>query len=128
MFFGRMYRGRNMVLSAAGHLDHASFLKQVETAFGALPEGQRQAFPDAPTTEARQVVQEKDLEQVHLVVGTVAPPPAVRSAMSLCSTPFSGQHEFRLFQGAGRSRLRHQSYLVPYQDTGISCTPARRAG
>ncbi|HOD28713.1 MAG TPA: pitrilysin family protein [Syntrophales bacterium] len=123
-FFDRMYRGRNMVLSAAGHLDHAAFLKQVETAFGALPEGRRQAFSDAPTTEARQVVQEKDLEQVHLVVGTVAP--AARSperyAGFLLNAVFGGSMSSRLFQEVREKRglaYAIQSYLVPYQDTGI---------
>jgi len=123
-FFERMYRGRNLVLSAAGRLDHAAFVRQVEAAFGMLPEGGRQDGTPAPWTEARQVVQEKDLEQAHLVVGTLAPSACSpdRYAGFLLNAVFGGSMSSRLFQEIREKRglaYAVHSYLVPYRDSGI---------
>ena len=123
-FFDRMYQGRNMVLSAAGHLDHEAFVRQVEEFFGALPEGRQQQVPEAPTTQAKQVIQEKDLEQVHLVIGTLAPAAASpkRYPSFLLNAVFGGSMSSRLFQEVREKRglaYAIQSYLVPYLDTGM---------
>ena len=52
-FTGRHYRPSNMIISAAGHLDHASVVEQVEKLFGSVPASPpARRAPSAPARQA----------------------------------------------------------------------------
>ena len=71
-FVGQYYGPENMILSAAGGIDHDALVKQAEALFSAMPRGN--APKETPALFAggeRRVV--KDLEQAHVALGFEGP-------------------------------------------------------
>ena len=76
---GTRYTPANMVVAAAGNLDHATVVELVREAFARSGAGRRPAArrsphrpaePAAPVRRTRSVVvRDKDTEQAHLVLG-----------------------------------------------------------
>lgn len=72
-FFRRTYAPSNMIVVAAGNVEHEQLLSLVESRFARLetpPDGIL-ATPPQPSMTVR--LEDKDLEQAHIVLGTVAP-------------------------------------------------------
>src|SRR5690606_15139375 len=65
-YFERTYLAPNLVIAAAGHLDHALLRGVVERAFAGLPARPDTASAEPPVIEPGVVVREKDLEQSHI--------------------------------------------------------------
>jgi predicted Zn-dependent peptidase len=129
-FHDTRFRGSNMVFSAAGNLDHDSFVEQVTRRFESLPGGDAQ-YPDtAPTTTARiNLRNKKSLEQVQLCLGVPSPPIADESryVTLILNTVLGGGMSSRLFQTIREERgLAYAIYsdLSPYRDTGSLCVYA----
>ncbi len=94
-------QGANLVVAAAGRLDHDALLELAGRAFGDLPAGVRAPpaeVPAAPEPATRWV--ERDGAQVHVVAGWPAPGRAHpdRYAALLLSTALGGGMSSRLFQ------------------------------
>ena len=73
--FRRHYAPNNLLISAAGHIKHSQIVDLVEKEFGSLPSGP--AIKSGPVPVAHphlQVRHKKDLEQVHLCVGSPSYP------------------------------------------------------
>src|SRR4029079_2205415 len=68
-YFSRTYLAPNLVIAAAGHLDHAALKGLIERAFADLPPGPRPADDEPPAVTPGLVVREKDIEQIHLCLG-----------------------------------------------------------
>jgi len=123
-FFRRRYRGRNVVLTAAGHLQHDLLVEMVAKAFGDMEgSGERVSF-QTPSVAANISVLEKELEQVHLMIGTLAPSSVSESrhAAFLMNAILGGSMSSRLFQEIREKRglaYAVHSYLTPYIDTGM---------
>jgi len=123
-FFRSRYRGRNVVLTAAGHLQHDVFLGLVRQAFGEMGgDAARNGFA-TPSVTANISVLEKDLEQVHMMIGTLAPSSvsADRHAGFLMNAVLGGSMSSRLFQEIREKRglaYAVHSYITPYMDTGM---------
>ena len=124
-FFRSRYRGRNVVLTAAGHLKHELLVELVEKAFGDMGE-QTERINFAPPTAASSsiAVLEKELEQVHMMIGTIAPSSVSenRHASFLMNAILGGSMSSRLFQEIREKRglaYAIHSYLTPYIDTGM---------
>jgi predicted Zn-dependent peptidase len=99
-FFRKIYAPSNIIVAAAGHLDHDRLVELVASQFARLstpPDGITVSPPDIA---ARVRVHEKDLEQAHLVVGTLAPEAASsdRFASSVLNAVLGGNLSSRLFQ------------------------------
>jgi predicted Zn-dependent peptidase len=124
-FYADRFTPRNMVFSAAGNLDHDSFVDQVAYHFSSL----------APTTSAltpRQapkahphitLKRKKSLEQVQLCLGVPAPPVnhADRYGVYLLNTMLGGGMSSRLFQSIREDQgLAYSIYseMNPFHDTG----------
>jgi predicted Zn-dependent peptidase len=122
-FFGNAYVAGNLVISAAGHIEHAAVRDLIAAAFDTLPTGGTPVVCTPPAPGAELVIREKDLEQSHLCLGTVAYPQDhdARYATYILNTVLGGSMSSRLFQNVREKRglaYSVSSGLVAYRDTG----------
>lgn len=123
-FFQRAYEPSNVVVAAAGHLDHDEVMDLVEGRFGGLENHSvpLELSPPRPFQHFR-ILRKEELEQVHVAVGCPAPPAAEegRYAAFLLNAVLGGSISSRLFQ---RIREEHglaysvYSALETYADAG----------
>jgi len=129
-FFEQRFLAGNMVFSAAGNLEHDSFVEQVARHFGSLASGSVSSDDIAPNVTPRiHLRNKKSLEQVQLCLGVPAPPIADESRYTtlLLNTLLGGGMSSRLFQTVREERgLVYAIYsdLNPYRDTGSLCVYA----
>jgi predicted Zn-dependent peptidase len=140
-YYRRRYRPENLVIAAAGNLDHRALVRLVRKAFADVPVDE-DAAPTPPRvggrapsfTPASSVV-ERPTEQANLVLGA----PGLRRlderrfALGVLNAAFGGGMSSRLFQEV---REKHglaysvYSFTSTYADTGIfgvyaGCHPSR---
>lgn len=124
-FFRGWYRGEHVVITAAGRLEHEALRGLVASAFDSLESGENKKEEiSRPAPRQQTTVLEKDLEQVHLVVGTTAPatPDPDRYPAFVLNAVLGGSMSSRLFQEVREQRglvYEIHSYLVPYMDSGM---------
>jgi predicted Zn-dependent peptidase len=107
---GRRYRRGEVLVAAAGFLDHDEFVSQVEGLFGAVePEPSPEVPEVSLETPSEEVRITRDTAQVHIVFGSRIPPRAHRSRfpLVLLSAAFGGGMGSRLFQ-----RIREELALA----------------
>lgn len=96
------YRSGELIVAAAGHLDHDEIVRTVEDRFGHLDPGRKPEISEVDTLETpgshRRV--ERDTAQTHVVFGTRTPPRGAseRIPLVLLSAAFGGGMSSRLFQ------------------------------
>jgi predicted Zn-dependent peptidase len=123
-FFRKVYQPGNVLISAAGHLDHESTAALVRRHFGGLPARRNGSRPTAPTPTARIVTRsKKELEQVHVCLGTSAYPQGHenRFACYILNTVLGGSMSSRLFQNVREKRglvYSISSGVAAYSDAG----------
>ncbi|HUQ49180.1 MAG TPA: pitrilysin family protein [Terriglobales bacterium] len=129
-YYRKRFSPSNLVISAAGSLDHENFVQLVEERFSAL-EAQSNGFHEVPPQIfARTITRnKKSLEQVQICLG--APSPHIshekRYVSYILNTLLGGGMSSRLFQ-----KIREEQGLVysiysdlnPYRDTGSLCVYA----
>ena len=124
-FHSDFYRPENLVVTAAGHLEHERFAGLAEKLLGKLPPGGAQPKKKKPEAAAPLILKSRrSLQQVHLCLGAPAPPAAGprRHAAILLNAILGGSMSSRLFQG-----IREQlglaysifSDLMMYEDAGL---------
>ncbi len=123
-FFHRLYQPERIVISASGNLDHDRFVDLVGPAFESVRPGN--GFPErlTPTGCSRVDVHYKELEQVHICMGTkgISITDPRRYAFSLINTILGGNMSSRLFQEIRERRglaYAVYSFISSYVDTGI---------
>jgi predicted Zn-dependent peptidase len=123
-FYRHAYRPANLVITAAGNLQHADLLRLAEDRFADLPSLPSGPAEPLPRTHARiSLKNKKELEQVHLCLGVPCYPASheLRFASYLLNTVLGGGMSSRLFQNI-REKLGLAyavfSDLNPYRDTG----------
>jgi predicted Zn-dependent peptidase len=104
------YTGRNLVVAAAGHVDHGGFVAQAENLFGSLSAGQ--PVPGIPAIPKRANGEEsvtRSTSQTHLVFGGAIPGHSDprRFSLALLSSALGGGMSSRLFQ-----RIREELALA----------------
>jgi len=122
-YFGRTYLAPNLIITAAGHLEHGLLRDLVARAFADLPESAGPADDVAPMVTPGLIVREKDIEQSHVCLGTAAYPHAHadRHAIYVLNTILGGAMSSRLFQHIREDRgLAYAvwSNLISYSDAG----------
>jgi predicted Zn-dependent peptidase len=129
-YFKRVYRPDNVLIAAAGHLEHRALASLVARHFAGL-ERRGSAGPPpangarAPVAAFRTVTRSKrQLEQVHLCLGARAYPQAHpdRYACYLLNTVLGGSMSSRLFQKVREKRglvYSISSGVTAYSDTGL---------
>ena len=122
-FVGEHYGPDQMILSAAGAVDHDAIVKVAEAIFGALkPVGARPLQRAAWAGGERREV--KDLEQVHFAMGFEAPAVTADDFFTaqVYATALGGGMSSRLFQKIREERgLCYSIYAQAgaYEDTGM---------
>jgi predicted Zn-dependent peptidase len=117
------YAAPRMVLSAAGLVDHDELVALARSAFAALPaEGVARTEPAAYAGGDHR--EERDLEQVHVVLGFPGVPfeDPEHYAAAVLSTALGGGMSSRLFQEIRERRglvYSIYSFAHSYRDTGI---------
>ena len=127
-FMTRHYAADNIVVSAAGDVEHDALVKLVEDHFADLPLKHQKVERSLPTwpgfDHPRRQVITRDLEQAHVVVGLkgVAIGDQDRMALSALSVLYGGGMSSRLFQEAREKRgLCYSvfSFSQPFSDSGV---------
>ncbi len=132
-FFGAAFRGPNLIVTAAGHLDHDALVREVEARLSKLSgavDGQEWTAPVA--TPEILVRNKRSLEQVQFTLGIETFPAcdSRRFAGFVLSTVLGGGFSSRLFQKIREERgLAYSVYsdLSLYSDTGCLAVGAGTA-
>ena len=122
-YLGRNYRGPDMVIAAAGAIDHKAVVAQVEHCFA------RFAGPAAPAPEPARFIggshiEARELEQVHIALAMQGLPQRDPNLYSLqvFTNVLGGGMSSRLFQEVREQRgLCYTIYTFhsPYSDNGV---------
>ncbi|WP_138935193.1 M16 family metallopeptidase [Roseovarius arcticus] len=131
-FVDQHYRPGQMVLSAAGAVDHDALVKAAEQMFGDMPAGNAPIAPRAQFRggESRTI---KTLEQAHMALAFESPDygdPAIHAAQ-IYATALGGSMSSRLFQEIREKRgLCYTIYAQAgaYADTGMMTIYAGTSG
>jgi predicted Zn-dependent peptidase len=123
-YFRSAYTARNLVIAAAGHVEHARLRDLVAAAFADVPRNGTGAAEMAPPARPHFVVREKDLEQSHICLGLASYPQthADRHALYILNTLLGGSMSSRLFQNIREKRgLAYAVFsgLSAYRDAGM---------
>jgi predicted Zn-dependent peptidase len=131
-YFGRHYNPQNIIITAAGHLEHCQIVDLVAKQFDAIPGG------DSPGSDAAPVPhptirqrRKKNIEQSHICLGTPAYSNVddKRYALYILNTVMGGGMSSHLFQNireqrglayavfSGLSTFRDAGYLSVYAGT-----------
>ena len=122
-YFGGAYVAKNMIVSAAGNLDHARVRGLIETAFGPVAAEGEPLAATPPTVVPQIVTRTKDLEQSHICLGTDSYPQRHddRYVSYILNTVLGGSMSSRLFQNVREKRgLAYAVFsgLSAYRDAG----------
>lgn len=123
-FFNARYVGKNFVISATGNLNHDCLVALIEKAFDSPDEFAVSHVNTLPHVSSNIAVMEKDLGQVHFVMGTLAPSAThpKRYQSFLINAVLGGSMSSRLFQNIRENRglaYAVHSYLAQYMDVGM---------
>ncbi|MBF9073860.1 M16 family metallopeptidase [Streptacidiphilus fuscans] len=142
-FYRRRYRPENLVVAAAGNVDHAKVVRQVRRAFESVDAlGRAETAPAAPRggtralkTAGKVEILDRPTEQAHLVLGmpALARNDDRRWALGVLNAALGGGMSSRLFQEVREKRgLAYSvySYTSAYADSGLfgiyaGCQPKR---
>ncbi len=122
-FFRKIYAPSNIIVAAAGKLEHDRLIELVESHFERLRTPPDNLSVSAPQVASTVRVQEKDLEQAHLVIGTSALEAASpdRFTAYVLNAVLGGNLSSRLFQVIREEHgLAYSVYsgISSYQDCG----------
>src|SRR5260370_21541282 len=123
-FYRERFSPNNMIIAAAGNLNHSSFVDLIKTRFAGLTRVPNGFHQPAPAITPRVITRnKKSLEQVQLCIGVPSHPisHAKRYVSYVLNTVLGGGMSSRLFQ-----KIREEQGLVysiysdlnPYRDTG----------
>jgi predicted Zn-dependent peptidase len=106
-YFRRHYTPNNMLIAAAGHLQHSRLVDLVQKEFGDRPAGAAPPSGPVPIPHPHlQVRHKKDLEQVHLCVGAPSYPQPHKNRFPayILNSVLGGGMSSRLFQNIREKR------------------------
>jgi predicted Zn-dependent peptidase len=123
-YYEQRFYPSNLIISAAGSLEHSRVAELVAQRFRDLRPGQNGFHDTAPLVKPRIILRnKKSLEQVQICVGVPSPPISdeARYTSYILNTLLGGGMSSRLFQNIRERRgLAYAifSELSPYRDTG----------
>jgi predicted Zn-dependent peptidase len=124
-FFHEVYRPKNMLIAAAGHLDHKATSALIHRHFGGLAAGGAGKNGGPPRPAWKIVTRsKKELEQVHLCLAAPAfsQTHPDRFAVYIMNTVLGGSMSSRLFQNVREKRglvYSISSGVTSYSDAGV---------
>ena len=118
-----MYRGDDIIVSAAGNLKHDDLIRLLEQHLSSVPGGNGRAASALPVYQRRIELVEKDLEQVHVCLGLkgVQQNHPKRYDAFIMNAILGGSMSSRLFQEVReKSGLAYSvySYIASHADAG----------
>jgi predicted Zn-dependent peptidase len=122
-YFGRAYVAPNMIVSAAGNLDHERVRELVSTAFAALGPHGEDVAQRPPTVKPSVLLKTKELEQSHICLGTNSYQQnhEDRYVSYILNSVLGGSMSSRLFQNVREKRgLAYSVFsgMSAYRDAG----------
>jgi predicted Zn-dependent peptidase len=122
-YFRGAYVGSNIVISAAGNIEHASLKGLIENAFGGVPSVGEPLNGTPPAIVPQVITRTKDLEQSHVCLGTTCYPQKHqdRYVSYILNTVLGGSMSSRLFQNVREKRgLAYSVFsgISAYRDAG----------
>ena len=123
-FYSRVYAPKNILITAAGNLQHRDIVRLVSETFADLAERERPELGAIPRPHAPIILKKKDsLEQIHIAMGVPAYPLAhsARFPLYVLNTVLGGGMSSRLFQNIREKQgLAYAVYseLNLFSDTG----------
>jgi predicted Zn-dependent peptidase len=129
-FYQRCFTPENIIVCAAGNLEHKRYVDLVKKHFGQMKPMKKGKRSSRPKTASRIMLRnKKSLEQVQICLGVPSYPIAheQRYASYLLNSLLGGGMSSRLFQNIReRQGLAYAIYsdLSPYRDTGCLCVYA----
>jgi predicted Zn-dependent peptidase len=123
-YYHRVYSPRNLLITAAGNLEHEEIVKLVRDRFEGLGDRGNLPVDSVPTPHAPLILKKKEsLEQVHIALGVPAYPLAheLRFPLYILNTVLGGGMSSRLFQNIREKQgLAYAVYseLNLFRDTG----------
>ena len=129
-FYGERFSPGNLVVAAAGSLDHDRFVEWITEKFQGLKARSNGLHHAAPKASARIVTRnKKSLEQVQICLGVPSPHISHKKRYTsyILNTLLGGGMSSRLFQKIREEQgLAYSIYsdLNPYSDTGCLCVYA----
>jgi predicted Zn-dependent peptidase len=122
-FLGTHYCGPQIVVSAAGNIDHAELVKLAERHLGKLP-GHQPTAPEPGLYKGGRRTELRQVKEAQILLGLAAPPyaDALFSTTHLFSAILGGGMASRLFQELRESRglcYSIYSFYWPFEDTGL---------
>ena len=123
-YFAATYTSDNLIIAAAGNLEHAQVRDLVARAFGSTRAGNPRAVDGPPTDHPLLLIRNKELEQSHICLGAGAYPQnhPERYAALVLNTVMGGSMSSRLFQNVREKRgLAYSvgSGLSAFRDAGL---------
>jgi predicted Zn-dependent peptidase len=122
-YLQRNYRGPDMIVAAAGAVEHAAIVKEVEERFASF------AGPAAPKPEPARFgggsrVETRDLEQVHIALALQGVPvgDSALHSLQVFTAVLGGGMSSRLFQEVRENRglcYTINAFHMPYSDIGL---------
>jgi predicted Zn-dependent peptidase len=121
--FRGAYAAENVIISAAGNLEHRALRDALEKAFGEMPSAGRQETWSPPAVIPKVVIRSKELEQSHICLGASSYPQNhdARYASYVLNTMLGGSMSSRLFQNIREKRgLAYSVFsgINAYRDAG----------
>lgn len=118
------YVPERIIVAAAGDVDHQSLVSYFKPVLESLERGSSNAERTVPIPHSGVSVHSKDLEQVHICLGGLAPPLSSdkRFASAILNTILGGNMSSRLFQEIRENQgLAYSvySFLSAYLDAGL---------
>ncbi|HEX9369265.1 MAG TPA: pitrilysin family protein [Vicinamibacterales bacterium] len=122
-YFRTSYVAPNLIVSAAGNVEHAKVRDLIARAFDKLPSTRAPFQDETPRVLPQVIVRAKELEQSHVVLGTSSYPQnhADRYVSYIMNTVLGGSMSSRLFQNVREKRgLAYAVFsgLSAYRDAG----------
>ena len=122
-YFGTSYVASNLIVSAAGNIEHARVRDLIESAFARLPSAHAGFDDTMPQVLPQVTLRAKELEQSHLCLGTnsYAQNHPDRYVSYIMNTILGGSMSSRLFQNVREKRgLAYAVFsgLSAYRDAG----------
>ena len=122
-YLGRHYRAPDIVVAAAGAVDHAAVVAEVEKRFSSFA-GPASPLPEPAKFGGGSHVEKRELEQVHIAMALpgVAVTDDALYSLQVFTNILGGGMSSRLFQEARERRglcYSIYSFHMPYSDTGM---------
>jgi predicted Zn-dependent peptidase len=123
VYLARQYRAPDMIVAAAGAVEHAAIVAEVEARFAGFA-GPAAATPQPAHFHGGTRVEPRDLEQVHIALALQGLPVGDEQLYSLqvFTSVLGGGMSSRLFQEVREKRglcYTINAFHMPYSDTGL---------